>query len=365
MGLLRIPLREVHRELGAEFGEFAGWETPMVYESTVKEHLAVRSNAGVFDVSHMGRIMIRGSHAAEFLDKMVPKSLGKVGVGSMSGPTALLNERAGFRDDVMLYNLGEEEWMLVCNAANREKVLSWLSEWRGRLGMDAEIIDATGSLAMLALQGPRSAEYMEKLGAGDDVLGLKMLRFLRNVELDGRRVFLVSRSGWTGEDGFEIVAEPPVAAHVLRRLVELGVKPAGLAARDTLRLEVGFVLYGHDIDEDTNPLEARYWVYTPGKKDYVGYEALMEAMRRGVSRVRVGIKMKKGERGIPREGYRILLEGVEIGRITSGNYSPVLKRGIGMGYVDAGHALIGMEVQVDIRGRIQRAKILDFPLLKK
>jgi len=365
MGLRRIPLREVHKELGAEFGEFEGWETPMIYESTVKEHLAVRSNAGVFDVSHMGRILLRGSHVYDFLEYMVPKSLSKVGVGSMSGPTALLNENAGFRDDVMLYNLGENEWMLVCNAANIEKVLGWLKSWRSKLGYDVEIENATAKLAMLALQGPRSSEYMEKLGADDSILGLKMLRFQRDVQLGDTKTFLVSRSGWTGEDGFEIIAEPRNAAVVLRRLVEMGVKPAGLAARDTLRLEVGFVLYGHDIDEETNPLEARYWVYTPGKTNYVGYEALREIIRKGAERVRVAVKMKKGERGIPRENYRILVEGEEIGRITSGNYSPVLRRGIGMGYVESKHALIGLEVQIDIRGRIRRAKILDFPLLKK
>ncbi len=365
MQLLKFPLREIHEELGASFGEFAGWEAPMVYRSTIKEHLAVRENAAVFDVSHMGRILIKGPDAFEFLQKMVPKELGKVKELSMSGPTALLNERAGFRDDVMLYRFSSEEWLMVCNAVNREKVKAWLSEWRERLGMKVEVTDKTFELAMLALQGPRSAEYMEKLGAPSDVLGLGMLQFLPQAELVGRKTFLVSRSGWTGEDGFEIIAEPDVAARVFKSLVEMGVEPAGLAARDTIRLEVGFVLYGHDIDEKTNPLEARYWVFTPGKTGYIGYEALREIMRRGVKRVRLALKMKKKERGIPREGYKVYIDDVEIGRVTSGNYSPVLRRGIGMVYVDSSHALIGLEVEVEIRGKRYRAKLDDFPLIKR
>ncbi len=365
MGLLQFPLKELHKELGASFGEFAGWEAPMVYRSAVKEHLAVRENAAVFDVSHMGRLLIRGPDAYEFLQKMVPKELGKVKELSMSGPTALLNERAGFKDDVMLYRFSDEEWLMVCNAVNREKVKAWLAQWRDRLRVKVEILDKTFDLAMLALQGPRSAEYMERLGAQAEVLDLKMLQFHPQAEVAGEKTFLVSRSGWTGEDGFEIIAEPGAAGRIFKRLVELGVEPAGLAARDTIRLEVGFVLYGHDIDEETNPLEARYWVFTPSKTGYVGYEALREAMRRGVKRVRLALKMKKKEKGIPREGHKLYIDDVEIGRVTSGNYSPVLKRGIGMVYVDASHALIGLEVEVEIRGKRYRAKLDDFPLLKR
>ena len=364
LALLKSPLHNVHVELKASFGEFAGWEMPLTYESGVKEHLAVRTSAGVFDISHMGRIIVKGDEAFTFLQKLVPKDLSETPPGYMSGPTAFLNEKAGFKDDVMLYNLGDNKWLIVCNAVNREKIIDWLGNWKAKWGMSVEVIDETMNIAMLALQGPKSAEYMEKVGL-KQVLDLKMLQFKTDIETRYGKLFLVSRSGWTGEDGFEILGKPEVVEKLLRELVERGVKPAGLAARDTLRLEMGFVLYGHDIDEDITPVEARYWVWTPGKKGYIGYEALMEKLRKGVDKIRVGVKMKKKVKAIPREGDRIVVEGVEVGRITSGNYSPTMKRGIAMGYVSSRHALIGLNIEVDIRGRLHPGKLSDFPLYKK
>lgn len=336
---------------------------PLTYTSGIKEHLAVRENAGIFDISHMGRIIVEGDKALVFLQKLVPKDLSEVPIGYMSGPTAFLNEKAGFKDDVMLYNMGKK-WLIVCNAVNKEKILDWLQQWKTKWGSSVEIRDETLNIAMLALQGPNAAKYMEEIGL-NNVLDLKMLQFKVDVETRYGKLFLVSRSGWTGEDGFEILGKPEVVGRVFRELVEKGVTPAGLAARDTLRLEMGFVLYGHDINEDITPVEARYWVWTPGKKGYIGYEALIEKLKKGVDRVRLGIKMKKKVKAIPREGDKIVVEGVEVGVVTSGNYSPTLKRGIAMGYVDSRHALIGLGVEVNIRGRYYPGKLSDFPLYKK
>ncbi len=364
MTLKKSPLHEVHVELKASFEEFAGWYMPITYISGIKEHLAVREKAGVFDVSHMGRIKITGGDdALVFLQKLVPKELSKIGPGSMSGPTAFLNENAGFKDDVMLYNSGSE-WYIVCNAVNREKILDWLNRWKTEWGANVGIEDITFDIVMMALQGPSSAELMEKIGLSK-ALELKMMQFHRNLESSYGKVFLVSRSGWTGEDGFEIWANPEVGAKIFKALVEYGATPAGLAARDTLRLEMGFVLYGHDIDENTTPVEARYWVWTPGKTGYIGYEALREVLKKGVDKIRVGVKMKKKVKAIPRRGDLVTVEGEVIGEVTSGNYSPTMKRGIGMAYVDSRHALIGLEIEANIRGRGYPGKLVDFPILKK
>ncbi len=365
MPLHQYPLHDLHKRLGASFGEFAGWNAPMNYGSVMEEHVAVRTSVGVFDLSHMGRVFVEGSDAARLLDKLVPRAISSE-PGQMVGPTAFLNERAGFRDDVMLYNLGEGRWLVVPNAVNREKVVGWLEEWASKLNLSVKVRDETFNLVLLAVQGPKAAEAMKAIGAPSEVLELKLLRFRMNVELAGVKTLLVSRSGWTGEDGFEIIAEPSAAEKIYEALVNAGARPCGLAARDTLRIEVGFVLYGNDIDEDTNPIEARYWwVYQPGpKKDCVGCPALREAMKRGVSRVRVGLKLDKKARIVPRPGDKVYVDDVEVGYVTSGAYSPVARRPLAMGYLKASHALMGFTVEVEHRGRRIKAKVTDFPLVK-
>ena len=360
MDKLRPPLYNVHKSMGASMTEFAGWEMPLLYSSAVKEHLAVREAAGVFDVSHMGRVRIVGVDAYDFLDRMIPKNLKKAKDGRMVGPTALLNERGGFKDDVMLYRVSQEEWLMVCNAVNREKVLEWL-----RLhakGYNVRIEDITLNTVMLALQGPRSGEIMERLGAGE-ALELEMLRFKVDAKVLGVKTFLVSRSGWTGEDGFEIWVRPEDAEDVWKAILREGAEPAGLAARDSLRMEMGFVLYGEDIDEDVNPVEARYWVFSYDKTGYIGFEGVKKALEEGVARVRVGFKLK--ERIIPRHGAPVYCGRTVIGHVTSGAYSPTLKSGIAQGYVKSSHSLIGLTVYVEVRGKIHKAKIVDFPFITR
>ncbi|ABM80681.1 glycine cleavage system aminomethyltransferase GcvT [Hyperthermus butylicus] len=368
---VKVPLYDVHRELGASLGEFAGWLVPIDYGSIVEEHVAVRKTVGFFDLSHMARIIVSGPDAGKLLDKLVPRYL-ESEPGTMLGPTAFLNENAGFVDDVMLYNLGGNQWMIVANAVNREKVLGWLNDWLSRLGFTASVEDKTLELAMFAVQGPKAAELMERLGAPREVLELKLLRFRLNVELSEAkaRAFLVSRSGWTGEDGFEIIAPVGEAEKILRKAAEivreLGGRLCGLGARDSLRMEMGFVLYGHEIDEETTPVDARYWwVYQPGpKEDCVGCKALREALRRGAVKVRVGIRLSKKARIVPRQGDKIYVEGVEVGHVTSGAYSPVLGRSIAQAYIKPSHALMGLTVEVERRGKRYQGKIVDFPLVK-
>jgi aminomethyltransferase len=364
----RIPLYDVHRELGAEFGEFAGWEAPINYGSVIEEHLAVRRTVGFFDLSHMGRLILSGPDATKALDYLVPRDISSE-EGMMVGPTAMLNENAGFRDDIMTYNLGSDGWLIVPNAANREKILSHIREWIGRLKANAQVEDKTFDWVLFAVQGPRAARLMEQLGVSRQVLELKALRFVRNVvfEAAGAKALLVSRSGWTGEDGFEIIAEASEGEKILRKAAELVEKLegklCGLGARDSLRMEMGFVLYGHEIDETINPVEARYWwVFKPGpKEECLGCSALRGALRNGAEKVRVGLRLSKKARVIPRQGDKVYIEDVEIGYVTSGAYSPVLGRSLAQAYIDAKHALMGLDVEVERRGKRYKAKIIDFP----
>ncbi|MET1100965.1 MAG: glycine cleavage system aminomethyltransferase GcvT [Pyrodictiaceae archaeon] len=362
----KIPLYDVHKELGASFGEFAGWTTVINYSSIMEEHMAVRKRAGFFDLSHMGRLLLSGPDTVRLLDKLVPRYI-ESERGQMVGPTAFLTENAGFIDDIMLYNMGER-WMIVPNAMNIDKDKEWVEKWSQELGLTVKVDDKTMEWVLFAIQGPEAIEVMKKLGAPPEILELKLLKFKENVRFEeaSATTILVSRSGWTGEDGFEIIAEASEGEKILRKVHELGVQLCGLGARDSLRIEVGFVLYGDEIDEETTPVDARYWwVYQPGpKRDCVGCRALREAMRRGASKIRLAIKLGKGQRIIPRKGDKILVEDVEVGYVTSGTYSPILGRSIGQAYLKPSHALIGMSVTLEHRARRVKAKIADFPLVK-
>ena len=215
---------------------------------------------------------------------------------------------------------------------------------------------------MLAIQGPKSIEVIESLNL-KDALDLKPLTFIENVKLNDLNLLLVSRSGWTGEDGFELWVESSKVEEVWAKLLATGCKPAGLAVRDTLRMEMGYVLYGEDIDEEVTPIEARYWVFSYDKRGYIGYEALVKKMEEGVNRVRVGFKMKK--RIVPRHGCKIYIGEKMVGHVTSGMYSPMLKVGIAQGYMNVNHAIFGMKVDVEVRGKRYRATIVDFPFIKR
>lgn len=357
----RVPLLDLHKRLGASVGEFAGILTAVSFGGVVEEHMAVRKSVGVFDVSHMALILLEGRGWTEALERLVPRGVSTAPRGVMLGPTAFLNERGGIKDDIMIYPLRSGGYVIVGNAVNLGKDARWLEEHAPGSG---EVKILNGEYCLLAVQGPRSAEVLKEVY--EPVEGLRRLEFVEDVETGVGRVKVISRSGWTGEDGFEVLAETEAASKLFEYLVKRGVRPCGLAARDSLRLEMGYVLYGQDIDEETTPVEARYWhVFERGKKGCVGCDAIAAQLRQGVTRVRVGLRTKKGERVIPRSGARITVEGVEVGRVTSGGYSPVLERAIAMGYVRSSHALIGMTVEVEVRGgRMVEARLVDFPFIE-
>ncbi len=364
---LRSPLYQLHRELGATFTVFAGWEHPVDYGSVVEEHLAVRRSAGVFDLSHLGRLIVSGD-AGELLERLVPRRL-RAKPGLIDGPTAFLNEKGGFIDDVLLYPLEGGEWLVVANAARREEDKAWLLRWAQKLGLNVDVRDETFDLALIAIQGPESLRVMARMGFDAAALeGLKRMEFLENVETPHGRVRIVSRSGWTGEDGFEIYAEPQVAARLFREAVSAGAKPCGLGARDSLRMEMGFPLVEDELTPEVTPVEARYWLILDwdkvAKGECVGCEEVWRRAREGALRVRLGVRLGRGARVVPRKGDRLLVGDVEVGRVTSGAYSPILGRGIGQAYVDAGHALPGMQVMLERGRRLVKAKLVDMPFIQ-
>lgn len=365
------PLRDVHVELGASFGEFAGWEVPMVYTSTVEEHMAVRGGVGVFDISHMGRLVLSGSHVLDLIELVYTKRVSRTKVGFMSGPTLALNNYARVKDDEMLYNIDGERWFLVPNAAVADAMESYLKNVAESHGFKVEVWNLRDEYAMLAIQGPRAVEVMEKLGASW-ANSLKPLEFRVGERIAGVETFIVSRSGWTGEDGFEIIAKPGAAEVILRESIRAGAKPAGIAARDTLRIEMGFVLGGFEYGEDPLKFPCAYSLrYGMGaidwsKRGFIGEEALRACRREGARWVRVGLIMRKeAARVIPRHGYKVYVEDMEVGWVTSGTYSPVLGRGIAQAYIDSRYALIGESVEVEVRGSRYEARITDFPFIKR
>ncbi len=370
--LRQIQLRQLHQELGASFGEFAGWEVPMSYTSTLEEHMAVRQSVGIFDISHMGRLRLTGPDADKLLEIAFTKRVSKTKEGFMSGPTLALNETARVIDDEMWYRVSKDEWLAVPNAAARERIKSHLSFLAGQAGLQARLEDLTETYVMLAIQGPKSVDVMKALGA-PWATDLRPLEFRLNESLAGVTAFLVSRSGWTGEDGFEVWAEPSAAAKIHRAAVEAGARPVGIAARDTLRIEMGYVLGGNEYGEDPVKFPCAWSLrYGLGaidwdKTGFYGEQALRACRREGVRWVRVGFEMKKSSaRFIPRNGYRVLIDDIEIGWVTSGTFSPVLQRGIGQGYIDVRYAIFDEPVMiVDERGRRGEARIRDFPLIRR
>lgn len=366
-----VPLINIQRKFRGSIGEFAGWITSMDYGNPLDEHLAVRNAVGVFDVSHMGRYVIKGKKVFEFLQRVVSKDLSKVNEGFMSGPVLLLNDNGGIRDDIMLYHVDENTWLAVVNAPNVEKDREWMIKLRERFGYskeDVDIEDVTTRSVLIAIQGPKSLDIMDKLGLGY-VKDLKILQFVREPEVLGSKAVLVSRSGWTGEEvrshGFEIWADVELGAKIFEKVIELGAKPAGLIARDSLRLEMGYLLIGVDMDENTNPIEARYWLpLSLDKKECVGCDKVREVFSKGVEKLRIGLRLRKGVKVIPRHGSRIVIGDKVIGYVTSGTYSPYLKRSIAMGYIKPQYFYLGYKVGVEVRGKIYEARIVDFPFIK-
>lgn len=356
----RTPLFDTHRKLGARLAPFAGFEMPIQYSGIIDEHKAVRSAAGIFDVSHMGEVFVRGPHAAECVQLLVTNDVEKLHDGRAMY-TVMCREDGGILDDLLVYRLSGEEYMLVVNAANREKDFEWMVQHNPS---KAELVDASDEIALIAVQGPLAIGIVERaFDISLQDLASYYFRRLEHPELAGSGIALVSRTGYTGEPGVELYCDPDKAEWIWDRLMtageDEGLRPAGLGARDTLRVEAGFCLYGNDITEETNPLEAGLgWLVKLEKDDFIGKAALEEIKRRGTPRKLVGFVME--DRGIPRAGYSIVTQdGDEIGVATSGTQSPILQTGIGLGYVtnEPRFTTPGAAIFIAVRGRNQRAVV--------
>ena len=359
--LRRTPLHECHRESGAKLVPFAGWEMPVQYTSVIEEHRAVREAAGLFDVSHMGQIAVRGSGAERFLDSLTPNHVAKLAVGR-AHYSALLGERGTYLDDLLVYRLAADDFLLVVNASNTERDADWV---RSHAPGDAEVTDVSERWALLALQGPRAVEILAPL-ADVDLAAIRYYAFA-NGRVEGERA-LVSRTGYTGEDGFELYVEPESAPRLWRRLLEAGaahgLRPAGLGARDTLRLEAGMALYGHELDETTTPWEARLdWTVKLDKGDFIGRDALVRQREEGVARRLVGFDVVG--RGIARQGHPVTRDGRPVGAVSSGTWSPTFERALGMAYVEAGLAEPGNEVEITVRERPVAARLAALPFYQR
>ncbi|MEM3462254.1 MAG: glycine cleavage system aminomethyltransferase GcvT [Candidatus Bathyarchaeia archaeon] len=363
--LRRTAVYEYHKEFG-RLTEFAGFEMPLWYSGIVSECLAVRSGVGIFDVSHMGRILIKGRDAEAFLDRVSTNDVQSL-KPSKAHYSLLCNPNGGIKDDIVLFKLDEGSFMMIVNAANRGKDFSWLVE--NSRGFDVSLSDISEAVALFAVQGPKARDALQRISQGADLRGIPRFCFVK-AEIGGLGC-LISVTGYTGEDGLEVFVPSanrgPSALGIWRAILEAGsefrIKPCGLGARDVLRLEAGLCLYGNDIDEHTNPLEAGLaFAVKMGKGDFIGRDALEAVSREGPKRERVGIVLE--EEGIPRRGFEISKGGERIGEVTSGTYSPILKRGIAMGYIGAGSAAAGDAVEISIRGRRAKGFISRFPLVK-
>jgi aminomethyltransferase len=349
----RTPLHEAHLELGARMVEFSGWEMPLQYPTGInEEHLAVRQAVGVFDVSHMGELTIAGPGAVDFLRYAALNDAGRLRVGRAQY-SMLPNDRGGLVDDVYVYRLDDTEFMMVCNAGNRDAVVAHLRSLTDRY--DCEVVDRSDELALLALQGPGSAVLLERL-AMTDLASVKKNSVLELEILD--QAVWVARTGYTGEDGFEIFVASSGAPSVWHALISSGASPCGLGARDTLRLEAGFALFGFELTGDTNPLCTPFkWVVKD--KPFFGRERIWGA---ACSRRLVGLKLT--QRGVARHGYRLFQGQQEIGEITSGTISPVSRDGIAMAWIDRRFAIPGQAISVEIRGQKVPATVVGLPFIE-
>jgi aminomethyltransferase len=350
-GLRRTALYDRHERAGAKLVPFAGWEMPIQYSGIRDEHLAVRTGAGVFDVSHMGEVETRGPQAAEFLQHVLSNDVRRIPEGGAQY-SVLCREDGGVLDDLFTYRLAERHFLTVTNAANHHSDLTWLREHAA--DFDADVIDRQAEFAMLAVQGPSARALVR--GLSDGPLPPRMHCCERTVA--GSPV-LVCGTGYTGEDGVELLLDPDAAPAVWDALLDAGAAPAGLGARDTLRLEVCFHLYGNDLTENRGPIEAGLGWCCREQTEFIGSEAIAAVRRDGPAEKLVPFVIDGP--GIPRAGNAV----IGGGEVTSGTFSPCLERGIGMAYVSAQHSEPGTSIEIDVRGTLRRAVIEHKPLYRK
>ena len=358
----RTSFYEIHKSLGAKLVEFGGFEMPVQYSGIIEEHLAVRNAVGVFDVSHMGELEVRGSDALSFLQKVTINDVAKLSNGSIQY-SAMCYDEGGIVDDLLVYHLGDR-YMLVVNASNIRKDFEWLQL---HLAGDVQLTDVSDKTALLAVQGPKSLATLAKL-TDAKIADLAYYRFTRGL-LAGVPM-VISRTGYTGELGFELYFDSDLATSekVWRTVFdagkEFGIAPVGLGARDTLRLEMGFCLYGNDIDQTTNPLEASLgWITKIDKGDFIGRQSLIRGKEAGLKRLLVGFSLP--DKFLARHGYPITQNGSPVGRVTSGTFSPSLQHGIALGYVSKELSSPGSSVTIQVRGKDVPASVVKIPFLHR
>ncbi|MBI4594023.1 MAG: glycine cleavage system aminomethyltransferase GcvT [Candidatus Rokubacteria bacterium] len=357
--LKRTPLYAVHLQAGARMVPFGGWEMPVQYTGIIEEHRAVRSAVGLFDVSHMGEFEIEGPEALAALQHLTTNNVAALEVGQVQY-SLLCFPDGGIVDDLTLYRFGPEHFMMTVNAANIDKDWAWVTGETARFrgARWRNVSDATG---LIAVQGPRAEALVGRLAVGD-VASIGYYRFVRGKIAGAPAV--VSRTGYTGEDGFELYLSAADTARVWAALMEAGARdgaaPIGLGARDTLRLEMRYALYGNDIDQTTNPLEAGLgWVVKPAKGEFIGRAAIERVRAAGPARKLVGLEM--ADRAVARHGYTVVKDGQAIGVVTSGSYGPSVDRSIALAYVAAASAAVGTELGVEIRGQARPARVVKTP----
>jgi aminomethyltransferase len=353
---------DCHKKLGARLIEFFGWEMPVEYKGIIEEHLAVRQHAGLFDVSHMGEIIIRGKDALAFVQHLTPNDAGRLAVNQVQY-TALTTPQGTFVDDMLVYCLTPQEYLLVVNAANTDKDYAWVRARKGAFNVLTE--NASDRYSQLALQGPEAARILQPL---TDVNLAEMKSFWAAQGKVAGVEALVSRTGYTGEDGFEIYTVSPEPAIIWDEILwqgrELGIHPIGLGARDTLRLEAKLMLYGNDINDTTTVLEADLkWIVKFKKGDFLGHDALSRQLEEGITRKIVGIELL--ERGIIRPHYPVFIKGQKVSQVTSGTFSPCLKKSIGLTYLPVKFTDIGTPIEIGIRDKQATGKVVPTPFYKR
>jgi aminomethyltransferase len=362
MELKKIALNDVHESLGAKMVPFAGYNMPVRYSSDMDEHNTVRNAVGIFDVSHMGEFLVKGPNALDLIQRITSNDASKLTPGKIQY-SCFPNEEGGIVDDLLVYCLGDEEYMLVVNASNIEKDWAWVSKYNTK---GAELENISDEMSLFAVQGPKTVEALQSLTSVD--LGSMVYYTFEKGEFAGVPDVILSATGYTGSGGFEIYVKNADAEKAFHAIMEAGkehgIKPIGLGARDTLRLEMGFCLYGNDINDSTSPLEAGLGWITKFDKEFTNSENLKEQKAAGVQRKLVGFEML--EKAIPRAHYEIVnAEGEQIGEVTSGTMSPSLGKGIGMGYVASEFSKPGTEVFVRVRNKDMKGQVVKLPFVKK
>lgn len=360
--LQRTALNEAHRRLGAKMIDFGGWDMPVTYAGTIDEHMAVRTAVGLFDVSHMGEIEIVGPQALAAVQHISSNDASKLQIGQ-AHYSALTTPQGTFVDDLLVHKLSDEHYFLCVNASNTDKDFAWMVEHTK--DFDAEVKNTSGQYTQIAIQGPRAVEILQPF-VDVDLSAIKYYWFAHG-EVDGVPG-IIARTGYTGEDGFELYIDPNASEQVWNTLLEagkpLGIQPCGLAARNTLRLEAKMALYGNDIDDTTTVYEADLaWIVKLNKGDFIGRDALAKQKEQGITRKLVGFEMI--DRGIGRDHYPIFIDGEQVSQVSSGSPAPFLKKNIGLAYLPLSHTAIGSQFSVEIRGKLVAAQVVTTPFYKR